>query len=109
MMDFPTKAQRRLLILSLVISAISLMASLPTLVSSGTRSASAQAAFGRLRAQDANQAEKYRKLAEAKRKEAERAPEKRDCCLAWARYYDCLAERAGAGDNRPCPPRPPDC
>ena len=59
--------------------------------------------------QDPNQAEEYRKLAAAKRKQAEQEPQKRDCYLAWARYYDCLADRAEAGDNRQCPPRPPDC
>lgn len=59
--------------------------------------------------QDPNLAQKYRRLAEAKREEAERVPEKKNCYLAWARYYDCLAERADAGDNRQCPPRPEDC
>jgi hypothetical protein len=58
--------------------------------------------------QNPYQAQKYRKLAEAKRQEAERVPERRDCYLEWARYYDCLADREDAGDNRKCP-RPADC
>ena len=59
--------------------------------------------------QDPNQAENYRKLAATKRRAAENVPAKRDCYLAWARYYDCLAARSEAGDDRDCGARPPDC
>lgn len=56
--------------------------------------------------QDPNQAENYRRLAAAKRKAAERVPEKRQCYEAWAKYYDCLADRAEYGDGRACPAEP---
>jgi hypothetical protein len=74
----------------------------------GDRTDAAAVLRARVIYQDPIQAEKYRKLAEAKRREAQRVPEKRECYLAWARYYDCLAEREEAGDNRTCA-RPPDC
>lgn len=56
--------------------------------------------------QDPNLAENYRRLAAAKRKAAERVPEKRQCYEAWAKYYDCLADRAEYGDSRECPAEP---
>ena len=59
--------------------------------------------------QNPNQAESYRRLAAAKRKAAENVPAKRDCYLAWARYYDCLAEKYQTGDNRDCGKEPPAC
>jgi hypothetical protein len=59
--------------------------------------------------QNPNQAESYRRLAAAKRKAAENVPAKRDCYLAWARYYDCLAGRYQTGDNRDCGKEPPAC
>jgi hypothetical protein len=59
--------------------------------------------------QSPEQAENYRKLAAAKRRAAENVPAKRDCYLAWARYYDCLAAKSDAGDNRDCGREPPYC
>jgi hypothetical protein len=59
--------------------------------------------------QNPNEAENYRKLAAAKRKAAENVPAKRDCYLAWARYYDCLAAKSEAGDYRDCGRQPDDC
>lgn len=56
--------------------------------------------------QDPNQAENYRKLAAAKRKAAQRVPERRACYEAWARYYDCLADKAETGDNKDCGAQP---
>jgi|SRR6185503_5423191 len=60
-------------------------------------------------AQNPSQAENYRRLAAAKRKAAENDPARRDCYLAWARYYDCLADKYQSGDNRDCGKEPPDC
>ena len=57
--------------------------------------------------QNPNQAESYRRLAAAKRKAAENFPAKRECYLAWARHYDCLAEKYQNGDNRECKEPPP--
>jgi hypothetical protein len=62
-----------------------------------------------LTTQNPTEAESYRKLAAAKRKAAVNVPGKRDCYLAWARYYDCLAARSEAGDGRDCGAQPPDC
>ena len=59
--------------------------------------------------QNPSQAESYRRLAAAKRKAAENVPEKRDCYLAWARYYDCLAGKYETGDNRDCGKEPAAC
>jgi hypothetical protein len=59
--------------------------------------------------QNPHQAENYRRLAAAKRKAAENVPAKRDCYLAWARYYDCLAGKYQTGDNRDCGKEPPAC
>lgn len=59
--------------------------------------------------QNPNQAESYRRLAAAKRKAAENVPAKRECYLAWARYYDCLAGKYQSGDNRDCGKEPPAC
>ena len=59
--------------------------------------------------QDPTEAENYRKLAAAKRKAAENVPAKRECYLAWARYYDCLADKLESGDNRDCGKEPDDC
>jgi hypothetical protein len=59
--------------------------------------------------QNPSEAESYRKLAAAKRKAAENVPAKRDCYLAWARYYDCLAARSESGDSRDCGAQPADC
>jgi hypothetical protein len=59
--------------------------------------------------QNPNQAESYRRLAAAKRKAADNVPAKRDCYLAWARYYDCLAGKYETGDNRDCGKEPPAC
>ena len=56
--------------------------------------------------QDPNQAENYRRLAAAKRKAGDRVPEKRQCYEAWAKYYDCLADRTEYGDGRECPAEP---
>ena len=60
-------------------------------------------------AQNPSQAESYRRLAAGKRKAAENVPAKRDCYLAWARYYDCLAGKYETGDNRDCGKEPPAC
>lgn len=60
-------------------------------------------------AQNPTEAETYRKLAAAKRKAAQNVPAKRECYLAWARYYDCLAAKIEAGDNRDCGKQPDDC
>ena len=59
--------------------------------------------------QNPGEAENYRKLAAAKRKAAQNVPAKRDCYLAWARYYDCLAARSETGDGRNCGAQPADC
>jgi hypothetical protein len=59
--------------------------------------------------QNPNQAESYRRLAAAKRKAADNVPAKRECYLAWARYYDCLAGKYQTGDNRDCGREPPAC
>ena len=59
--------------------------------------------------QNGNKAETYRKLAAAKRRAAENVPAKRDCYLLWARYYDCLADKLEAGDNRDCGKEPDEC
>jgi hypothetical protein len=59
--------------------------------------------------QNPTQAESYRRLAAAKRKAAENVPAKRDCYLAWAKYYDCLAGKYDTGDNRDCGKEPPAC
>ena len=59
--------------------------------------------------QNPNQADSYRRLAAAKRKAAENVPAKRDCYLAWARYYDCLAGKYETGDARDCGKEPPAC
>ena len=59
--------------------------------------------------QNPNQADSYRRLAAAKRKAAENVPAKRECYLAWARYYDCVADRYQTGDNRDCGKEPPPC
>ena len=59
--------------------------------------------------QNPSQADSYRRLAAAKRKAAENVPAKRDCYLAWARYYDCLAGKYETGDARDCGKEPPAC
>lgn len=59
--------------------------------------------------QNPNQAESYRRLAAAKRKAADNVPAKRECYLAWARYYECLAGKYQTGDNRDCGQEPPAC
>ena len=59
--------------------------------------------------QNPSQAESYRRLAAAKRKAAENVPAKRDCYLAWAKYYDCLAGKYETGDSRDCGKEPPAC
>ncbi len=59
--------------------------------------------------QNPTQAESYRRLAAAKRKAAENVPAKKDCYLAWAKYYDCLAGKYETGDNRDCGKEPPAC
>jgi hypothetical protein len=59
--------------------------------------------------QNPSQAESYRRLAAAKRKAAENVPAKRDCYLAWAQYYECLAGKYETGDTRDCGKEPPAC
>ena len=59
--------------------------------------------------QNPSQAESYRRLAAAKRKAAENVPAKRDCYLAWAKYYDCVAGKYETGDARDCGREPPAC
>lgn len=101
----PNDRVRRLLVLSLLL--VTALSGKAPFKADGTVFGAA-ASTSHLR-QDPNQAENYRKLAATKRRAAENVPAKRDCYLAWARYYDCLAARSEAGDDRDCGARPPDC
>lgn len=100
----------RKLVLPLLVLLLSLITWLPGIMpAQATATAACTSASAPHLAQDPAQAENYRKLAATKRRAAENVPAKRDCYLAWARYYDCLAARSEAGDDRDCGARPPDC
>lgn len=111
-MKFPTKEfhlRRVFPIFVLLLLLLSLLAAPSSRDARATATVAAKTVPAIHAPQNPEQAGHYRKLAAVKRRAAANVPAKRDCYLAWARYYDCLAAKSDAGDERDCGPEPHYC